>query len=137
MGKMLDLLLDKMDDNLGDTCLSCDEDEWDNSDEGADWAWCSEESAGVSGEIFLVKDLFKNLPKNIKNCLYSYRFRYQFPPIKEMTEDQIEKLFTDWVSNWKFNESSPFGSGSEQDWDYEFFTYEGKRYMFTYEYMGS
>ena len=137
MGKMLDLLLEKMDENLGDTRLSRDPDEWDETDEGDDWAWCSEEGAGINGEIFLVKDLFKNLPKDIKNCLYSHRFRYLYPPLKSMTEEQIEKLFTDWVSNWRYNESSPFGSGSEQDWDYEFFTHEGKRYMFTYSYIGS
>lgn len=137
MGKMLDLLLDKMDESIGGPDSRLSRDEWDNSDEGVDWAWCSEEGAGIHGEIFLVKDLFKNLPKNIKNCLYSHRFRYLYPPIKEMTEEQIEKMFTDWVSNWRFNESSPFGSGSEQEWDYEFFTYEGKRYLFTFDYMGS
>ena len=141
MSKILDHLLDLMDENLTgceDSRLSVTRDEWDDLKEDSVSAWCSEECYGICGELFPVKDFVSHIScSNVKNNLYSFRSRYNYPPLKKMDESQMEKLFEEWMDHDRSNYCSPFGCGSDQDWYYEFIDFDGQRYMFTYNYMGS
>ena len=141
MSKILDHLLELMDEYLtGDTNsrLYRTRDDWEDLGEDLDSAWCSEECAGICGELFPVKDLISHISlTNVKHNLYSFRFRYNYPPLKKMNESQLEKLFDEWLDHDRYNFCSPFGVGSDEDWYYEFIDFNGQRYMFTYNYMGS
>ena len=143
MSKVLDVLFDKMDENVtGDenSRLYRTRDDWDDVNDYGDSAYISEESAGIFGEVFKVKDLVSHISfENTKKSLYSYRFRTcnRYPPFKEMALSQLEDLFDEWIDHYRYNWCSPFGCGSDQEWWYEFFDLDGERYMFTYGVMGS
>ena len=141
MTQILDHLLKLMDEHLtGDTDsrLYRTRDDWDDLGEDSERAWCSEECAGIEGELFPVKNLVSQIScSNVKNSLYSFRSKNKYPPLKEMDDSQLEKLFEDWIDHLRYNWVSPFGVGSDEDWYYEFIDFNGQRYVFTYNYMGS
>ena len=137
MSKMLNILLEKMDKNVTgypNSRLYRTRSDWETLEEETDWACCSEENAGIFGEVFLVRDIVFRMswPKTF----YSFRSRHNYPKIKDMTEKQLMDCFDNYVQHQRYD-CSPFGCGSDQEWSYEYFKLDGKNYIFTYGYMGS
>lgn len=135
--KLLDVLFDYIDGQVtGDenSRLYRTHDEWDYVNEDEDWAYLGEEAAGIFTQIFPVKDLVNQL--TWKNNFYSFRFRWGYPKLSEMSEDQLLELFEDYIGHMRWD-CSPFGTGSDQSWDWSTTVIDGKRYMLTYGYMGS
>lgn len=135
--KLLDVLFDYIDGQVtGDkySRLYRTHDEWDYVEEYEDGAYLGEESAGIFAQVFPVKDLVKQL--TWKNSFYSFRFRFGYPKLSEMSEDQLLELFENYIDHMSWD-CSPFGTGSDQGWDWSTTVIDGKRYMLTYGYMGS
>lgn len=135
--KLLDVLFDYIDSQVtGDKTsrLYRTHDEWDYVREDEDGVFLGEESAGIFARIFPVENLVSQLtrPKNF----YSFRCRYGYPKLSEMSEDQVLELFGNYIRHMKWD-CSPFGSGSDECWDWTTTVIDGKRYMLTYGYMGS